>query len=42
MTTPIITVIFVGWVLGIILIIVGIAIIYNAYTSKNVYKVKIK
>lgn len=42
LTTPIITVVFVGWVLGIILILVGISIIYNAYQEKNIYKVKIK
>lgn len=42
LTTPIITIVFVGWVLGIILIFVGIGIIYKTYAEKNVYKVKIK
>ena len=42
MTTPIITVVFVGWVLGLILILIGVGIIFNDYRQKNVYKVKIK
>ena len=42
LTTPIITVVFVGWVLGLILIAIGCVIIFKDYRQKNVYKVKIK
>lgn len=42
LTTPIIGVIFTGYFLGIILILIGIAIIYNDYRKKKVYKIKIK
>ena len=41
-TTPIITFIFVGWVLGVILVAIGIGNLINIYQKRNVYKVKIK
>lgn len=42
LTTPIITIIFVGYVVGLILIAAGIYMIITTYQNKNVYKVKIK
>lgn len=42
LTTPIITIIFVGSVVGLILIAAGIYMIITTYQNKNVYKVKIK
>lgn len=42
LTTPIVTIIFVGSVVGLILIAAGIYMIITTYQNKNVYKVKIK
>lgn len=42
LTTPIVTIIFVGSVVGFILIAAGIYMIITTYQNKNVYKVKIK
>ena len=41
-TTPIISIIFSGTILGIILIFVGVAIIISCVKTTNTYKVKIK
>ncbi len=42
LTTPIMGVIFTGWVLGIILIIIGVGLIFNSNKTKKTYKVKVK
>ncbi len=42
LTTPIITIVFTGWVLGLILILVGIIMIINSFKNNKIYKVKIK
>lgn len=42
LTTPIITIIFTGWILGIILVLIGIYMIINNFPKKSTYSVKIK
>lgn len=42
LTTPIISIIFTGLVIGIICVIIGIYNFYDMYSNKKVYKVKIK
>lgn len=42
LTTPIVSIIFTGTVMGIICVIIGVYNFYDMYTNKSVYKVKIK
>ena len=42
LTTPIISIIFTGLVIGIICVIIGVYNFYDMYSNKKVYKVKIK
>lgn len=42
LTTPIITIVFTGVVLGILLIVVGVFVIINYYRNEGTYKVKVK
>lgn len=42
LTTPIVSIIFTGTIMGIICIVIGLYNFYDMYSSKNVYKVKIK
>ena len=41
-TTPIISIIFTGTIIGIICVLIGVYNFYDMYTNKSVYKVKIK
>ena len=42
LTTPIVSIIFTGTVMGIICVIIGVYNFYDMYSNKSVYKVKIK
>ena len=42
LTTPIVSIIFTGTVMGIICVLIGVYNFYDMYTNKSVYKVKIK
>lgn len=42
LATPIITIILTGWVLGIILVLIGVYMIVNSLSKKSTYSVKIK
>lgn len=42
LTTPIITIVFTGWFLGIILLLIGIYLIVNSFPKQKTYKVKVK
>ena len=42
LTTPIISIIFTGTIIGIICVLIGVYNFYDMYTNKSVYKVKIK
>lgn len=42
LTTPIITILFTGYIIGIILILAGIYMIINLLNNKKIYKVKVK
>lgn len=42
LTTPIVSIIFTGTIIGIICVLIGVYNFYDMYTNKSVYKVKIK
>lgn len=42
LTTPIISIIFTGWIIGIILVGTGVYLIFNSLKDRKIYKVKVK